>query len=89
LETRYDQIARRESWWQGRKLWHRPRLTRNVVLAFLIFLVIALLRGRTSFAYSTFDSDLTIKTSDLIALAVALVVAFIESTRRDPKRTSK
>jgi hypothetical protein len=83
FEKGYDQVAHPKPWWQRRVLWHRPILTRNIVFASLFLFVIASLRGRASFAYGTFDSRRTITTSDLIALVLALVFAFVESTRKD------
>ena len=85
----YDRVVHPETWWLRRKFWHRPRLTRRVVYVFLLFFAFAVLRGRAGFAWGTFDGRLTITNSDRVALVVALVVAFVESTRKDPSRDSK
>jgi hypothetical protein len=75
--------------WQRRQLWHRPRLTRNIVYLFLISFVLFALRGRASFAHDTFDSSPTIKISDQIAFAAALILAIVQSTRKDSGGDSK
>lgn len=89
LDKGYDQVVHPKSWWQRRTLFHRPKLTRNLVFASLFFFTITFLRGRASFAESTFDSSATIRTSDRIALLLTSIFALVESTRKSRSKDPK
>jgi hypothetical protein len=77
FDAGYEQVLHPTAWWQRRQLWHRPRLSRNSVFAFLFVFIVMFLRIRFSWVISR-----STKASALAALAFASISALIESTRR-------
>lgn len=77
FEKQYDEVKLSKSPWQRRRFLHRPRLRLSVVYAFLLFFPLYFLRRRfiTSFPLTTAHAA-------WIALVSALIVAFVESTRK-------
>jgi len=84
FEAGYERVADPRPWWQRRELWHRPRLTLNILYIFLFIFGYTLLRRQLTFYHRP-----TVRNSAVFALAYALIVAFIESTRRTPGIGSK
>jgi hypothetical protein len=89
FEGRSDQLDHPVPWWHFRWFlaprwsWCRPRLTRISLYAFLFMFALAFLPFRLYF------HPLTMKASVLIALAFALVSAFLESAMKDRPSNSK
>jgi hypothetical protein len=84
FDAGYEQVLHPKPWWQRRQLWHRPRLSRSSVFAFLIVFTFMFLRIRFSLVIPR-----TTKDASLEALAFALIAALIESTRRIPPPAKK
>ena len=77
FEAGYDRVTDSRPWWQRRELWHRPRLTLNILFLFLFAFGYAFLRSQLRFYHRP-----AIKYSAVFALVAALVIALVESTRR-------
>ena len=73
----YEQVRHPKPWWQRRELWHRPRLTWNILYIFLFAFGFVFLREQMRIYHRW-----TIKGSALFAFVFALIFAFVESTRK-------
>ena len=80
----YEQVLHPKPWWQRRELWHRPRVTWNIFYGFLLVFGYGFLRLQIGLFHRW-----TIKNSALFALVFALIVAFVESTRKNPSTGTK
>lgn len=89
FEAGYDRVTDTRPWWQRRELWHRPRLTREILHGFLFLFAVCFVIFFVRYRMFPIYLHLTIKHITVLSLVLAATTALIESTRRKPSKDPK
>jgi hypothetical protein len=85
FEEGYDQVVHPKSWWQRRRIFrHWPRVTRYTLYGFVFLFVLVFIRLRLELIRPS-----TTRHSAIVALALAFIASFVESTSEYRRPASK